>query len=78
MRINKLWLLLIGVLSAVVALPAVAPAEENGKKKLVIVAGKPSHPKRMHEFKAGSTLLVDCQRCRHGFSPRCYEWVADG
>lgn len=35
-------------------------AEENGKKKLVIVAGKPSHPPRMHEFNAGSLLMASC------------------
>ncbi len=29
-------------------------------KKLVIVAGKPSHPPRMHEFNAGVQLLVNC------------------
>lgn len=37
-----------------------ASAEENGKKKLVIVAGRPSHPPRMHEFNAGSKLLAAC------------------
>ena len=30
------------------------------KKKLVILAGKPSHPPRMHEFNAGVLLLNDC------------------
>jgi type 1 glutamine amidotransferase len=30
------------------------------KKKLVIVAGKPSHPPRMHEFNAGVQLLHKC------------------
>ncbi len=29
-------------------------------KKIVIVAGKPSHPPRMHEFNAGVQLLVKC------------------
>ncbi|MCB9953539.1 MAG: ThuA domain-containing protein [Planctomycetaceae bacterium] len=29
-------------------------------KKLVIVAGKPSHPPRMHEFNAGVQLLAKC------------------
>lgn len=28
--------------------------------KLVIVAGKPSHPPRMHEFNAGTQLLAKC------------------
>ena len=39
---------------------ATANSEENGKKKLVIVAGKPSHPPRMHEFNAGVQLLQKC------------------
>jgi hypothetical protein len=34
-----------------------APAK---KKKLVILAGKPSHPAGMHEFNAGSMLLKKC------------------
>ncbi len=29
-------------------------------KKIVIVAGKPSHPPRMHEFNAGVLLLANC------------------
>lgn len=60
MRINKFWLGLIGALVLSMAQATAVHAEENGKKKLVIVAGKPSHPKRMHEFNAGSKLLVDC------------------
>jgi len=35
--------------------------QETGiAKKLVIVAGKPSHPPRMHEFNAGVQLLAKC------------------
>lgn len=29
-------------------------------KKLVVIAGKPSHPPRMHEFNAGVQLLAKC------------------
>ena len=29
-------------------------------KKIVLMAGKPSHPPRMHEFNAGVQLLADC------------------
>jgi type 1 glutamine amidotransferase len=38
------------------------PAEAAGKKdrRIVIVAGKPSHPTMMHEFNAGSALLKKC------------------
>jgi hypothetical protein len=31
-------------------------------RKLVIIAGKPSHPPRMHEFNAGVQLLAKCLR----------------
>jgi hypothetical protein len=31
-------------------------------KRLVLVAGKPSHPPRMHEFNAGVQLLAKCLR----------------
>lgn len=32
----------------------------DGPKRLVLVAGKPSHPPRMHEFNAGVQLLAKC------------------
>ncbi len=32
----------------------------DGKQKLVFIAGKPSHPPGMHEFRAGSLLLEKC------------------
>ena len=37
-------------------------AQGDAAKKLVIVAGKPSHPPRMHEFNAGAQLLGKCLR----------------
>jgi hypothetical protein len=37
-------------------LPAAA-LTPDGKKKLVLIAGKPSHPPLMHEFRAGCLLL---------------------
>lgn len=32
----------------------------DGKHKLVLIAGKPSHPPGMHEFRAGTILLEKC------------------
>jgi len=32
----------------------------DSPKRLVIVAGRPSHPPRMHEFNAGTELLAKC------------------
>ena len=46
------------VLCCLLSAPACSSAGES--RKLVIVAGKPSHPPRMHEFNAGVQLLVDC------------------
>lgn len=49
---------LIAILT--VSWTSLAAAEENSSKKIVIVAGKPSHPPRMHEFNAGVQLLHKC------------------
>jgi hypothetical protein len=48
------WLLAVVLLGAI---PAGAPQE---KKKLVLLAGKPSHGPGDHEFRAGSLLLKKC------------------
>ncbi|MEA3210423.1 MAG: hypothetical protein QOE70_3480 [Chthoniobacter sp.] len=40
--------------------PVLLAKTPDGKQKLVIVAGKPSHPPRMHEFNAGAQLLAKC------------------
>jgi hypothetical protein len=49
--------LLSALMGLLVAMPAFGQADE---RKLVLVAGKPSHPPRMHEFNAGVQLLADC------------------
>ena len=51
--------LIIGwfVLGIAVAAQAVTA---DGKHKLVFIAGKPSHPPGMHEFRAGTMLLEKC------------------
>jgi hypothetical protein len=36
------------------------------QKKIVLVAGKPSHPPRMHEFNAGVQLLASCLKSAPG------------
>ena len=33
---------------------------EDRPAKLILMAGKPSHPPRMHEFNAGVQVLADC------------------
>ncbi len=45
------------LLALCVSASAITP---DGKRKLVLIAGKPSHPPGMHEFRAGSMLLEKC------------------
>ncbi len=55
----KRSLLLLAALA--IALPSPASAKTpDGRQKLVFIAGKPSHPPRMHEFNAGVQLLAKC------------------
>ncbi len=41
-------------------LAAALPAAPAADKKIVLIAGKPSHPPGMHEFRAGCLLLQAC------------------
>ena len=41
----------------------------GGRKKLVLVAGKPSHPPGAHEFRAGAMLLEKCLDTHYGSEP---------
>jgi type 1 glutamine amidotransferase len=54
-------------------------ATADGKRKLVLIAGKPSHPPRMHEFRAGSLLLQKCLADVPGLVVEVHEmgWVKD-
>jgi hypothetical protein len=49
-------------LSLILALLATSTAQAgpSGPRRLVLVAGKPSHPPRMHEFNAGVQLMAKC------------------
>jgi type 1 glutamine amidotransferase len=55
---SKRPLLALLALAAVCALPASALAAETAK--IVLVAGRPSHPPGDHEFNAGCKLLAKC------------------
>ena len=48
------------VLVCLCLLSGISGAADGEKKKLVLMAGRPSHPPRMHEFNAGVQLLADC------------------
>lgn len=41
-------------------------------KKIILIAGKPSHPPGMHEFRAGSLLLQECLASVKGVSMTVY------
>src|SRR5215213_5349239 len=47
-------------LAAAAAAVLAGPALAADKKKLVLIAGTPSHPPGMHEFNAGVQLLARC------------------
>lgn len=71
---KKLLLLALTVWSSVaVTLAADKP------RKLVLIAGKPSHPPLMHEFRAGSLLLEKCLKGVPGFTIEVHTngWVRD-
>ncbi len=53
----RLLLSLLTLLATTALVSAVTP---DGKRKLVFIAGKPSHPPGMHEFRAGSMLIEQC------------------
>jgi hypothetical protein len=55
----KLFTFIASALSLTLTASALA-GTADGKKKLVLIAGKPSHPPLMHEFRAGSMLLEQC------------------
>lgn len=57
MNVRPFWF--VGV-TLVAALSGTLLTAAEPPKRLVIVAGKQSHPPRMHEFNAGSQLLAKC------------------
>lgn len=51
----------------------------NKERKLVLIAGKPSHPPLMHEFRAGCLLLEKCLQGVEGLTVEVHDngWVSD-
>lgn len=47
-------------------------AQAADAKKIVLIAGKPSHPPGMHEFRAGCLLLADALRQTPGITVQVY------
>jgi type 1 glutamine amidotransferase len=70
------------MLSGLVGAPAMwrrAGAAETKSRKLVLIAGKPSHPPMMHEFRAGTILLEKRLQGMPGLVVERHEqgWVRD-
>src|SRR5947208_15714387 len=77
---NRIALLLaICVASLALSSAPASAATPDGKKKLVLIAGKPSHPPRMHEFRAGCLLLQKCLASVPNLYVEVHEmgWVKD-
>lgn len=72
----KCSLNLLFVLAAGFSAQAVTP---DGRQKLVLIAGKPSHPPGMHEFRAGTILLENCLKNMPNLQVDRHEmgWVTD-
>jgi len=67
-------------LAASVAPTTLSANEKKDKaRKLILIAGKPSHPPMMHEFRAGTILLEKCLKEIPGLIVERHEkgWVDD-
>lgn len=60
LELTRLGCLFVFLLMTLVGVTSVRANEPGQKRILVLVAGKPSHPPRMHEFNAGVQLLSKC------------------
>ena len=68
---------LISFLSLCLAASALSAADRP--RKLVMIAGKPSHPPLMHEFRAGTLLLAERLKGVRGLTVEVHTngWVSD-
>ncbi len=68
---------LVTLLFSIIALSITASAKDS--RKLVLIAGKPSHPPLMHEFRAGCMLLEKCLADVPGLEVEVHDngWVDD-
>jgi hypothetical protein len=75
-RSSFLRLLLTGAVAAPAVLRGGAAPR---RRKLVLIAGVPSHPPMMHEHRAGNLLLAKRLRAVPGLTVECHEmgWVRD-
>ena len=78
-RIKAFLIVLLGLLTVTGGPTPVRAATADSKKKIVIIAGRPSHPPRMHEFRAGSLILQKSFANVPGVVVEAHEmgWVKD-
>jgi type 1 glutamine amidotransferase len=72
-------LVLAGFVSAFAFSVTPAPAADAAPRKIILIAGKQSHPPLMHEFRAGSLLLQKCLADFPGVTVEVHDngWVRD-
>ncbi len=68
-----IWLALLGAVVIISSLPV-----RGADKRIVLIAGKPSHPSGMHEFRAGCLLLQKALASVPGVTVQVYDlgWPA--
>jgi len=66
-------------MSLAFTIPAITLGAEAAPKKLILIAGKPSHPPGMHEFNAGCLLFQKCLSGVKGLEVEVHpnHWVSD-
>jgi type 1 glutamine amidotransferase len=81
MKLSTLRHFFMGILATALVLPlaAFAEAEKPANKKLILIAGKPSHGPGDHEFNAGCMLFQKCLKDIPGLDVEVHNnhWVKD-
>src|SRR5688500_19596419 len=62
------WLVILAAVVVVATLPV-----RGADKRIVLIAGRPSHPPGMHEFRAGSLLLQKALSSVPGVTVQVYD-----
>ncbi len=75
----RLFSLALPLVSLMLPPLTVQAADEAPPRKIILIAGKPSHPPLMHEFRAGSLLLQKCLADFPGVTVDVHDngWVRD-
>jgi type 1 glutamine amidotransferase len=73
MNTHSAFLRRIAGVAALAALVVASIAAQGANKRIVLIAGKPSHPPGMHEFRAGCLLLQKALATVPGISVQVYD-----